>query len=173
MFLLLLYPFQNKRRQALSEPQLANRFSVRLLLSPACYLVILLGVVESHISSTQGPVNRLHFLCLGINSQAAPPVNWDPRLSSLLGLLTPSMGGEYEELPFPLWGPSSQTNYSLCVHSCFNAWLVAVGSLGLGGCYREVPAERFLALRPPSSQFLCVRWPVAQCSGWQIQKSLC
>ena len=144
------------RRQALSEPQLANRSSVRLLWALLVILlgVILLGVAESHISSTQGPVNKPHFLCLEVSSAGSS--------SSELGALPIFSPGSLNTLHgwrirkpavSPVRVPPARQNYSLCVYSCFNAWPVAIGKLGLGVCYNEVPTERvsWPSGRPPHS----------------------
>ena len=124
-----------RRRQALSEPQLANRFSVRLLWALLVILlgVPLLGVAESHISSTQGPVNKLHFLCLEVSSEGSSPSELGALPIFSPGSLTPSMGGEDKNLPSPLWGslqPDRITAYVFTPVLMLDQLLL--GSLGWG-----------------------------------------
>lgn len=82
------------RRQALSEPQLANRFSVCLLWALLVILlgVMLLGVVESHFSSTQGPVKELPFPLPG-SIQLRQLLQWTGSVAYLLSWVSSTLHG--------------------------------------------------------------------------------
>lgn len=138
------------RRQALSEPQLAN-VQCPLALSPACYPFAWCypaGCCRiTHQFHTEVQLAGSFLPALEVSRKLRQLLQWTEILACLLSRsLNTLHGGEYEKLPFPLWGSLSQARILAYVFTPV-LMLDQLQKLGLG------------AVTPWKYQLRSVSWP--------------